>query len=422
MRRVEPSEDERVVITGIGLVTSVGLDRETVWQAVQQGHSTIRPLRGFSPIPDDLLLAARVELPADDEPGYKSFQMTMRAAAEALDDAGIHPMLVDRERFGCAISAQFGDCSYIPATYGRPELQPNGNPDWFDQFLPNTACSLVANHYGLLGPRMCHTAACASGLIEVISAARRVREGSCDLALAGSADTLDPLVASGFQAMRVLAQHADPRAACRPFDRQRSGFVIGEGAALFVLERLSHARDRGAPIYAEIVGSALRSEALHVTAFDADQSSLPQAVSSALRQAGVEPSQIDYVSAHGTGTLQNDVAETRGLRRSLGRAVERIPVSSVKAMLGHCVNAAGSVELALTALALRDGFAPPTLNLTDPDPECDLDYVPLVGRAQGLEHALKVSLAFGGHVAALVLRRADEAQARPLVAARRAAA
>jgi 3-oxoacyl-(acyl-carrier-protein) synthase len=279
--------------------------------------------------------------------------------------------------------------------------------------MPNTACARVANQYGLTGPRMCHSTACASGLIEVLSAVRAIEDHQCDIALAGSSEGIHPLFAAGFRAMRVLAEHDDPQQACRPFDRHRSGFVMGEGAAMFVLERLSHAEARGAHIYAELLGGRMLAEAHHVTDLDGESDALTRLLSDTMHRSQLSPADIHYISAHGTGTQQNDVAEVRAIRQSMGRAADGLCLSSAKSMLGHLVNAAGSVELAITALALRDGFAPPTINLTDPDPACDLDCIPLAGRTGKFETALKISVAFGGHLAALALRRWHGSNAVP---------
>jgi 3-oxoacyl-(acyl-carrier-protein) synthase len=282
---------------------------------------------------------------------------------------------------------------------------------------------MVARDYGLLGPRLSNSTACASGTIAILKAIRAIQDGQCDLALAGSSEAIHPLFAAGFYNMGVLAEHTDPAQACRPFDAHRNGFVMGEGAAMFVLERLDHARDRGAPIYAEVLGGRILSDARHVTSLDANSSdSLVELIRGTLRAGRLVPRDIAYVNAHGTGTQQNDVLEARGIRAAFGRAADSVCVSANKSMLGHLVNASGSVELAITALALRDGFAPPTLNLTDPDPECDLDCVPLVGRVRPLEHALKLSIAFGGHLAAIVLRRWTGATARAAVPLHRQAA
>ena len=416
-RRPEP-----IVITGIGLIASVGNDRESVWRAVRQGQSGVRSLSGVPGVPASLSIGAPVCLPPEFPGQLKPVALSLHAADEALADAEIDFSRIDAHRFGCAISGHMGDTGWFDEQ--RRHLAPPEPRDvpWWHQWFPNTACSTVANRYGFAGPRLCHSTACASGLIEVLSAVRSIRDGQCDLALAGSAEAFHPLFAAGFQAMRVLAHHDDPRQASRPFDRRRSGFVMGEGAAMFVLERLSHARRRGARIYAEIAGGKMQAEAHHVTGLDTESDTLAYLIHQTLRDARLSPGDLGYINAHGTGTQQNDVVETRGIRRALGRAADRICVSSTKSMLGHLVNAAGSVELAITALALRDGFAPPTVNLTHPDPECDLDCIPLVGRRTTLEHALKLSVAFGGHMAAIVLRRWPEAASARGHAERRAAA
>lgn len=400
---------EPIVITGIGMITSVGDDRESVWKSLRRGVSGVRSLAGLPGIPDDLLIGA----PVDIEPEYpgqlKVITLAHKAAAEALADSRIDLCDVDLERFGCAISAHMGDTSFVSHSLGIQPISPNDVP-WWHQWMPNTACSEVANRFGLNGPRICHSVACASGLVDVLAAVRSIRDSQCDIAVAGSAEAFHSLFAAGFFQMRVLANHEDPKQACRPFDSDRSGFVMGEGSAMFVIERLSHALNRGAKIYAELTGGKMLAEAHHVTGLDADSEALSYLISSTLRDAGLEPEQIGYINAHGTGTLQNDLVETRGIRRALGSAADSTCVSATKSMLGHLVNASGSVELAVTALALRDGFVPPTLNLTNPDPQCDLDCIPLVGRRAKFEHALKLSVAFGGHLAAVTLRRWNDAQ------------
>jgi 3-oxoacyl-(acyl-carrier-protein) synthase len=403
---------EPIVITGIGLIAALGRDRETVWRGVRDGRSGIRSLKGVHDVPDSISIGAPVTIERDFPGQLKSVRLNLHAAEEAVADAEIDFTQVDLDRFGCAISGHMGDAGWLYEQCGRPDVAGDRALPWWRQWFPNTACATVATRYGLCGPRLCHSAACASGLIEVLSAVRSIQDGQCDIALAGSAEAFDPLFAAGFQAMRVLAHHDDPTQASRPFDSRRSGFVMGEGAAVFVVERLTHALRRGARIYAEIAGGKMHTDAHHITGMDSDSKTLAHLIEVTLRQSGIGPSDLGYINAHGTGTQQNDVVETRGIRRALGRAADRVCVSSTKSMLGHLVNAAGSVELAITTLAMRDRFAPPTANLTDPDPECDLDCIPLVGRRTTFEHALKLSVAFGGHMAAAVLRRwsaADEA-------------
>jgi 3-oxoacyl-(acyl-carrier-protein) synthase len=411
-RRTKPAADPRepIVITGIGMIASVGRNRESVWRALRHGKSGVRTLNGLQAIPDGLLIGAPVDLQPEIPGQLKVISLAQTAAAEAMADSRIDLDHVDPTRFGCAISAHMGDASVLPIDLNQPRYLPKGDVPWWQQWLPNTACSDVANRYGLLGPRICHSVACASGLIDILSAVRSIRDGQCDVALAGSAEALHSLFAAGFHQMRVLAHHDDPKQACRPFDSARSGFVMGEGSAMFVIERLSHALDRGARIYAELTGGKMLAEAHHVTGLDAESHALSHLISATLRDASLEPDQIGYINAHGTGTQQNDLVETRGIRRALGAAADRTCVSATKSMLGHLVNASGSVELAVTALALRDGFVPPTLNLTNPDPQCDLDCTALIGRRARFEHALKLSVAFGGHLAAVTLRRWNDAQ------------
>lgn len=410
--RPSPLRDDRIVITGIGLATATGDDREAVWRAMQLGKSGIRRLEGIAGIPDRMLLGATVDIDGDYPGQLKNIPLTRSTAAEAIADSQLDLDAVDRDRFGCSIGAHMGDDDFTTERLGRHDLLPEGKRPWFEQWLPNTTCAMVAQELRLHGPRLSNSTACATGTIAILKAVRAIRDGQCDLALAGSSEAIHPLFAAGFHSMGVLAEHDDPTQASRPFDADRSGFVMGEGAGMLVLERLSHARDRGAPIYAEVLGGRMLSDGKHVTSLDGGSETLVELIDGSLRSSGITPHNISYVNAHGTGTKQNDVMETQGIRRALGRAAESICVSANKSMLGHLVNASGSVELALTALALRDGFAPPTLNLTNPDPECDLDCVPLVGRLRPFEHAIKLSIAFGGHLAAIVLRRWDGAEAR----------
>jgi 3-oxoacyl-(acyl-carrier-protein) synthase len=403
---------EPVVITGIGVITSVGKTRETVWNAVRRGQSGARFLRGVPQIPDDMMVAATVDFDTPMPGQLKVIPLAEHAAAEALDDAGLEWQQIDFDRFGCAVSGHMGDTGYVNESLNLPD-RPADAPPWWHQWMPNTACVRVANRYGLQGPRICHSTACASGTIDILSAVRAIQDDQCDIALAGSAEAIHPLFAAGFHNMKVLAYDKDPKRACRPFDATRDGFIMGEGGAMFVLEKLSHARRRGAQIYAEIVAGKLMADAHHVTGIDMTSEPLFRLITDTLRAARINPDQIGYINAHGTGTQQNDVAEARAIHRVLGDKSSDVCVSSMKSAIGHLVNASGSVELALTAMALRDGFLPPTLNLTTPDPECQLDCIPRIGRARQVTYALKLSVAFGGHLGAVVLRRWDDADARP---------
>ncbi len=372
----------------------------------------MRRLTGLTGIPDGMLIGAPVDIEPGEPGELKVFGLTDRVADEAIADAQIDPQDVPPERFGCAISAHMGDAAGVAERTGLTDKLPPRTAKWWDQFLPNSACARTATRLRLLGPRIGHSTACASGLIEVLTAMRAIQDGQCDVALAGSAEAIDPLFAAGFHQMRVLAEHDDPKQACRPFDADRQGFVMGEGGAMFVLERLSHAQARGARIYAELLCGKLAATAHHVTGLDTESDCLAHLITETLRSSGLAPHDVEYINAHGTGTQQNDLVEARAIHRSMGNAAQKLCVSATKSILGHLINASGTVELAITTLAMRDGFVPPTLNLTRPDPECDLDCIPLVGRKNNVTAALKLSVAFGGTLAAVALRRWNEAGAQ----------
>jgi 3-oxoacyl-[acyl-carrier-protein] synthase II len=399
------ADDEPIVITGIGMVTSVGRNREAVWHAVRHGRSGVARLRGLRGMPDGLLLGATVDLESSLPYRLKVIPLSQLAADEAIEDARLKLDDVDLDRFGCLINGHMCDGNWFDEQAApRRGQSPLARADW-EPVFPNTACAELARRYGLGGPRVSYSTACASSLVSVLSAVRAIRDGQCDIAITGGADAIDPLLAAGFQQMHVLAYDENPASACRPFDRKRCGFVLGEGSAMLIVERLSHALRRGARIYAEIAACTAIAEAHHVTSLDADSEALSYLITRTLQKAGLRPDDIGYINAHGTGTQQNDLIEIRGIKRALGAAAEGVCVSATKSMLGHMINAAGGVEFAITVLAMRDGFAPPTLNLTDPDPELTFDCLPLVGRRNRFQHALKLSVAFGGHFVAVALRR-----------------
>lgn len=405
MRSIAKTAAESVVVTGIGLVTANGYGRESVWEATRSGVSGIRRVDEADFVfPHPLKLAAKVNIEPEFPDQLKSIRLARFAAEEAMFDSKIDLHSVDRNRFGCAISGNVGDVSWWSAQVDPTSVFANREFN-SEQWLPNCACWDVATRFGLNGPRYSHSTACASGLIEILTAARAIRDGQADIALAGSAECIDPVFAAGFNRMRVLANDDDPAESCLPFDKRRHGFVMGEGAGMLVIERLDHAVARGAKIYAELVAGKMMADAHHVTSLDVDSDVLVRLISDTMRKADVEPADIAYVNAHGTGTEQNDLIESRGIRNAFKRAADDVCVSSLKSMLGHLVNASGSVELALTILGMRDGYAPPTLNLRDRDPRCDLDFVPMQARSNRFEHAMKLSLAFGGHLVATVVRR-----------------
>jgi 3-oxoacyl-(acyl-carrier-protein) synthase len=396
--------DDRVVITGIGMVTSVGRDRESTWRAVKNGRNGVRQLIDVPGLPDGLLLAATVEDQPSDCRGDRNYPLALAAATEAIEDSDLDLKDVDRTRVAASYGTCGGPTPWMAAEIQRRERK-TAPVEWWDNMYLASPAARVADDLDLLGPRMCNSTACATGTIAALNAYKAIRDGQCDKAVVYGAQTIHPILAAGFYNMRVLAKADDPAAACRPFDSNRSGFVMGEGGAALVLERLSDARARGARIYSEMLGGALVSDATHVTDLSVDSTPLTYLLGAMMKRARIAPRDVAYINAHGTGTKQNDAMETRGIRAAFGAAANDLCISTIKANLGHLVNAAGVLELAITAMALRDGFAPPTVNLTHPDPECDLDCVPLIGRRRKFDHAVKISIAFGGHLAAIALRR-----------------
>lgn len=403
-------EQDPIVISGIGLCASTGSNKEQVWQSVQAGRSGVRLTHSGDPVAGLELPCAMVDWLPPEHNMLKSIQLTRHVASEALEDAGIAWDTVDRTRFACSISAQFGDIRYL---YESPESRDTEPTDpWWNQFLPCSATSMIGDEFGLHGPRVCHTTACASGLVSTIAGARMIQSGQADFALCGAADAIHEMVIAAFDRIGVLSKGPTVEGACRPFDTTRSGFVMGEGAALLVLEKRSHALARGATIYAELASSQALCQAHHVTGLDGATETLDELIRRLVHKAGWAELGPQYINAHGTGTEQNDRSELTAIRAALGELADATMISSNKCVLGHLINAAGSVELALTAMTLRDGFAPPTMHLQSPEPIGNLDCLPEFGCKLELDRALKLSLAFGGHLVGVALERSPVAEAR----------
>jgi 3-oxoacyl-[acyl-carrier-protein] synthase II len=414
---VNPDPLRRVVITGIGLVTPLGPNREASWCGLRAGRSAVRALSEITAAPGPY--AGAPAEPGDEAPPTaqpprdRVVQLALRAAAEAVDDAHIDWQHLDTDRVACVLGTSKGGIgSFARAFRDRRAATalsaPHGH--WWPDVWPSGAASAVAARYDLRGPLLCPVAACATGVLAVLKAAEAVRDGRCDVALAGSADaSLEPVLLAAFRRMGVLARgFDDPTQACRPFDARRNGFVVGEGAAVFVVESLTSASQRGAPVYAELLAGASAAEAYDLARLSGSPEPLARLITAVLRKAALAPDEIGYVNVHGTATRSGDVLETGALKQAFGRQARRLATSATKSMIGHLLGAAGSVELAVTLLALRDGFVPPTINLTHADPQCDLDYTPLAGRPAPLETALKLSLGFGGHLVGLALRRGQD--------------
>jgi 3-oxoacyl-(acyl-carrier-protein) synthase len=407
-----PDPDEPIVITGIGLITALGNDRESTWQGIQRGECAIDWIRGLRGIPDESMFGAQIQLPESDEcpTELKALQFGRRATREAIADAAIDWSIVDPARTGCAISGHMGDTRGIEIHCSDLVVSEEDPFPWWSQIMPNSACSTIAREWGLNGPRLCHSTACASGLISLLTAVRSIHDGQCDIAIAGGGECINPLFAAGFRNMRALATGDDPSQACLPFDINRKGFVMGEGAAVFVVERLSHALKRNAKIYCSINRGAMVGEAHHMTGLDTQSEALVYLINQALRQSGLDAEDIGYINAHGTGTQQNDAAEISGIGQVFQECIEQIHVSATKSMIGHLVKAAGCAELAITILGLRDGVCPPTMGLENLEPDCPFDCVAHQSAPSRFQHALKLSLAFGGHLVGVTVSRWNDAQ------------
>ena len=424
----EPADKrDPVVISGVGIAASLGSNREAVWQAIQLGRSGVRLTRESDGVGQLRLPCAMADcLPTDNRTNnsLKSIRLCRTAAAEALDDADIDWRTLDRGRFACSVAAQFGDIGYLYLSAQEQAADPSqlAHP-WHQEFLPSSISDAVANEFGLHGPRLCYATACASGVVSLLAAARMIEEDQADMALAGAADAVTEIILTSFYRMGVLAHGEDPATSCRPFDRRRAGFVMGEGAALMVLERRSHALARGATIYAEIAAGQMLCQAHHVTSLEDDCATLEQLIRRTIIKAGWQEQGPQYINAHGTGTKQNDLSELRAIRNALGEQADDILASSNKAVLGHLINAAGSIELALTTLAMRDGFAPPTMHLEDQEDDGNIDCLAEYGVKTRLDRALKLSQAFGGHLVAVALNKPRDIHAprspRPLVSGAR---
>ncbi len=415
-------EGRRVAITGIGIVSPAGSTLEEFWKVISSGRSCVGPITRFDAGEFRVKIAAEVKDFAISEKYLDRkearrldlfLQYAIVASGEALKDAGVKgdALPVDSGRVAVVIGSGIGgiktieDNCRILVERGPSRVSPHFIP----YSIGNMASGLVAIKFGLKGPNLCVTTACSSGAHAVGEAARMIRHGYADAALAGASEAaITPLAIGGFAAMRALSERNDePEKASRPFDKHRDGFVMGEGAAVLFMESEDAARARGARIYAFVEGYAANGDAFHITAPDETGRGAAECMRMALKDAGISPSQVQYINAHGTSTPLNDKIETKAIKDVFAEHAYKLAVSSTKSVTGHLLGAAGSIETAAVALALFHQFAPPTANLETPDEECDLDYVPLKGRKLRIEYALNNSFGFGGTNACLVLRRAD---------------
>ena len=410
----------RVVVTGLGLVTPLGTGIEANWESLVAGRSGVGAITRF----DASQLPARV---AGEVRGFESerfierkdlkkmdifIQYAVGAAHLAVEDAGLAVPLVEPERAGVIVGVGIGGISSVEEAYLN--VQTHGarrvSPFLIPRIIPNMASGQIAMRVGARGPNYATTSACASGAHAIGEALVLIRDGRQDVMLAGGAEAPVCLLAvGGFSSMRALATNFtdEPARASRPFDARRDGFVIAEGAGVLVLEELEHARRRGARVYAEVVGYGATCDAYHMTQPAPEGVGAAECMTRALDDAGLSPAHIGYINAHGTGTPFNDEAETLAVKRVFGEYAARVPVSSTKSMTGHLLGAAGTIEAAYTVLALAHGVLPPTINLDEPGPGCDLDYVPHTARRVQIDAALSNSFGFGGTNVVLAFRRAE---------------
>lgn len=398
-----------VWITGIGLVTALGCDRETTWSRLLRGESGVGPLRLFDTTGYRTHLAAQVDdsclaLPSVAAAALRHASRTSRlgiaAAAEALADAGLPLLSGEKHPWGVVFGGGSAGLFEAEAFLHR-RLRHGHRTRALNEFLEvpqDASTDRVAEAFSLAGPRVTVTTACSSSTVAVGLAAEMVADGEADVVLAGGADGLCRLTFAGFNSLRAV--DAEP---AKPFDRRRKGLNLGEGAAVLILENPERARARGARPYARVLGYGVTADAFHMTQPDASGAAWERTVRAALADAGVRPDDVDYINAHGTATEQNDPAEVAAYLRAFGEQLARIPVSSVKGALGHCLCGAGGIEAAITALAVARSVVPPTAGFAEPDPACPVDPVPGVGRPWLIRVALSSSFAFGGNSAALVL-------------------
>jgi len=410
------NEPRRIVITGMGAITPCGLDVDETWKNVREGNSGVScvdgfegairvagMVQGFDPLEYiDRRTARRTD---------RFVHFALAAARHAIDSAGID-IAADADRIGCSVGTGIGGLKTEEVAHHKLfEAGPDRlNPYWVTALIPNMGAAEISMMYGTRGPLTTECTACAASAMSVGNAVMYIRAGMADAMLAGGVEApVVPLGLGGFGTMRALSRrNDDPEGASRPFDAGRDGFVLAEGGAVLVLEELSRAQQRGATIHAEVLGYGMSSDAHHLTEPDPVGANPARAMQNAMADAGVTADQIGYINAHATSTPVGDAAETRALKLALGEDRARaVPISSTKSETGHLLGAAGALETILTTLAMRDRFLPPTINQTDPDPGCDLDYIPNVGREADVEIALTNSFGFGGHNAALVLRRWD---------------
>jgi len=407
----------RVVITGLGVISSIGAGKEEFWASLEAGRSGISRVKKFDPSPYPTQMAAQLNgfdfNPYIDQKWSRRMDLTAKLAVAAskmaVADAKLDLSQTERERIGVVVGTAMAGHAFILEQH---DIYNEKGPMKINPFtaltvFPDAPASFISIELGLHGPSFSLATACSSALDAVGYAFNAIRKRELDAVLMGGAEsTVFPQAFSAFCMLRAMSQRNDePARASRPFDKNRDGFVLGEGAGMLVLEDLEHAKRRGAHIYAEILGFGMTCDAYHMTAPEPSGRQAVRALQLALKDADVKPADIDYINAHGTSTLLNDKTETSVIKQVFGEHAYKVPISATKSMIGHLIGAAGAVELIATVLAMEHQIIPPTINYQTPDPECDLDYVPNTSRKATIDFALKNSFGFGGKNSALVIKR-----------------
>lgn len=407
----------RVVVTGVGLVTPLGTGVEKTWSALCAGKSGIGPITRFDASEVGVNIAAEVkDFQVEDHIDKKVakhldlfVQYAVAAAGEALRNAGFQITEENAPRVGSIMGCGLGGLPTIEK-YHQVAMEKGTKritPFFIPMVIPNMGAGQISIIYGTRGPNLCLTTACAAGTHAVGEAFRSIANDECDVAITGGSESvICPLAVGGFHAMKALSTRNDqPEKASRPFERDRDGFIISEGAGVLILEELEHALARGAKIYAEVAGYGLSGDGYHMAAPPEDGNGAVRCMQMALKDAGMNPEDVDYINAHGTSTPLNDVVETRAIKTAFGDQAYKLAISSTKSMTGHMLGGAGGIEAVFTALAIKEQIAPPTMNLENPDPECDLDYVPNQARKMKIRAAMSNSFGFGGTNAVLIMKQ-----------------
>lgn len=408
----------RVVVTGVGVISPVGNNKDQFWNSLIAGKSGVGPISAFDPKAFDARIAAEVKnydpvaagVPLKESRRMERFtQFAVSAADEAIKDSGLDMSKENPDEAGVLVGSGIGSLSIIERTHS---LYLEKGPDKFSPFMIpmliiNMASGWISILHGMKGPNLAVVTACATGTHAIGEAYRMIQYGHAKMMVAGGTEScITPLGIGGFCALKALSTRNDePEKASRPFDKLRDGFVMGEGAGIVVLEELEHAKKRGAHIYGEVAGYALNGDAYHMTAPSPDGEGASKCMRLALKDAKINPADVQYINAHGTSTELNDKIETLAIKTVFGDHAKKLQINSTKSMTGHTLGAAGGLEFVVCALSLKNQQLHPTINLTNPDPECDLDYVPLIARKANVDVCVSNSLGFGGHNTSIILRK-----------------